>query len=298
MSAAGPRAVVVTRETDYEALLARHATRGQAGFFLESRGQSLEAVEARHARFQAALQEVRGAIPRDWRSIQLRRADLDRFLFTPDDIVIALGQDGLVANLAKYLRGQPVLGINPEPEVNPGVLVPLPPAALDDLLVPASRGQVSLESRTMAEARLDDGQRLLALNEVFIGHRSHQSARYRLDHGGRAEEQSSSGVIVSTGSGATGWARSIMESRQIALELSPTERQIAYFVREPWPSAATGTSLTFGTLDEGDHLDLLSHIQAGGVVFADGIEADHLNLDWGRRLEVGVAETCLNLVRG
>lgn len=297
MATAAPRAVIVTRETDYEALLARHATRGQAGFFLESRGQSLDAVEARHERFQAALREVRATVPQDWRTSLVGRADLDRFLFAPEDVVIALGQDGLVANLAKYLQGQPVLGVNPEPEVNPGVLVPLPPAALGDLLVPASLGEVDLESRTMAEARLDDGQRLLALNEVFIGHRSHQSARYQLNHGGRAEEQSSSGIIVATGSGATGWARSIMESRQIALDLDPAEQRLAYFVREAWPSAATGTSLSFGTLDGQDHLGVLSHIQSGGVVFADGIETDHLKLDWGRRLEVRVAETCLNLVR-
>lgn len=41
------------------------------------------------------------------------RGDLDRFLFEPDDIVLALGQDGLVANVAKYLDGQPVIGSNP-----------------------------------------------------------------------------------------------------------------------------------------------------------------------------------------
>ena len=45
-------------------------------------------------------------------------------------------------------------------------------------------------------------------------------------------------------------------------------------------------------------LAVLSHMQSGGVVFADGIEVDHLSFDWGRRLEVRVAERRLNLVRG
>ena len=39
----------------------------------------------------------------------------------------------------------------------------------------------------MVEAVLDDGQSLLALNEVFIGHQSHQSARYRIAWGDRGE---------------------------------------------------------------------------------------------------------------
>lgn len=298
MTGTAPRVVVVTRETDYEALLARHATREQARFFLESRGQTLEAVEDRHAKLQAALQKVRAAIPLDWRRSLIRRRDLDRFLFGPEDVVVAVGQDGLVANLAKYLDGQPVLGINPEPEVNPGVLVPLPPEAAEDLLLPAGRGEAALEPRTMAEARLDDGQGLLALNEIFVGHRSHQSARYRLSQDGQVEEQSSSGIIVSTGTGATGWACSIMESRRIALELDPVARELGFFVREPWPSAATGTALSAGRLDDGAALEVLSHMQSGGVVFADGIETDHLGFDWGRRLEVRVAERRLNLVRG
>ncbi len=150
MTSTAPRAVVVTRETDYEALLARHATREQARFFLESRGQTLEAAEARHDRLQSALQQVRAAIPLDWRRSLIRRGDLDRFLFGPEDVVVAVGQDGLVANLAKYLDGQPVLGINPEPEVNPGVLVPLLPAVAGELLLPAAEGAADLEPRTMA----------------------------------------------------------------------------------------------------------------------------------------------------
>ncbi len=298
MTSTAPRAVVVTRETDYEALLARHATREQARFFLESRGQTLEAAEARHDRLQSALQQVRAAIPRDWRRSLIRRGDLDRFLFGPEDIVVAVGQDGLVANLAKYLDGQPVLGINPEPEVNPGVLVPLLPAVAGELLLPAAEGAADLEPRTMAEARLDDGQSLLALNEIFVGHSSHQSARYQLAGDGQVEEQSSSGIIVATGTGATGWARSIMESRRIRLELDPVAPELGFFVREPWPSATTGTTLSAGRLNEGAALGVLSHMQSGGVVFADGIEADRLSFDWGRRLEVRVAERRLNLVRG
>ena len=63
---------------------------------------------------------------------------------------------------------------------------------------------------TMAQAELNDGQRLLAVNDLFIGARTHVSARYRLRYQGREEDQSSSGLIVSTGAGSTGWYRSLL----------------------------------------------------------------------------------------
>src|SRR5690349_1799433 len=98
-----PRAVLVTRETDYERLLAVHATREQARFFLKSRGQDIEEIAARHEAFYEVLHQVRQAVPDAWRVAKVTRPDLDRFLFAPEDVVVAVGQDGLVANLAKYL---------------------------------------------------------------------------------------------------------------------------------------------------------------------------------------------------
>lgn len=202
-----PRCVLVERPTEYEDLLARHATREQVRFFLERRDRSLDEVEERHRSFGAARALVLGAVPAQWRTAVVARADLDRFLFEPEDVVTVLGQDGLVANVAKYVDEQPVLGLNPDPERVAGVLVRHPPAAAADLLRDAAAGRVRTPGRTMVEARLDDGQAVLALNEVFLGHASHQSARYTLSVDGRGERQSSSGVIVATGTGDDGLGR-------------------------------------------------------------------------------------------
>jgi len=129
MSAVAPRAVVVSRATELDQLVARHGTREQARFFLEARGRTLAEVEERHRKQEEALAAVLGRIPLRWRRARLDRADLSRFVFGPEDVVIAVGQDGLVANAAKYLVGQPVVGINPDPQRYDGVLVPHPPAA-------------------------------------------------------------------------------------------------------------------------------------------------------------------------
>ncbi len=290
-----PRIVTVHRRTELDELLSRHGTRGQAEFFLASRGRSIDEVDERHGALQEALATVAHAIPLDWRRADVERADLDRFLFAPDDVIVVVGQDGLVANVAKYLDRQPVIGIDPEPGRNPGILVPHPASSVETLLAAVATGSAPFELRTMVEASLDDGQRLVALNEIFVGHPSHQSARYRLFAGGAGERQSSSGLIASTGTGATGWCRSIWQQSHSGLQLPrPDEDRIAWFVREAWPSPATGTTLVEGELGPDDELRVVAETD-GLVAFGDGIESDRLTLAWGQEARLHVADGRLRL---
>jgi hypothetical protein len=291
-----PRVVVVRRHTELEELLARHGTRGQAGFFLASRGRTLDEVDVRHRAAADALSTVGAAIPLDRRHADAERADLDRFLFTADDVVVVVGQDGLVANVAKYLDGQPVIGVDPEPGRNPGVLVQHSAEAFAAVLGAVTAGTAHCEARTMVEAVLDDGQVLVALNEVFVGHPSHQSARYRRRIDGREERQSSSGVIVATGTGATGWCRSVWQQSRSGLVLpGPLDDRLVWFVREAWPSPATRTALVEGDLERPCSLRLVAETD-GLVVFGDGIESDRLTLAWGQEVEVRPARRVLRLV--
>lgn len=294
MAILAPRVIIVRRETELDRIRAVHANLAQARFVLERKGISLADVEAAHAAFLEVLRAVSVGVPTDWRQATILRADLERFLFGPEDIVVAVGQDGLVANLAKYLAGQPVIGIDPAPGVNAGALVRFRAEDMGELLDAAAGGRLALEARTMAEARLDNGESLTALNEIFVGHRSHQSARYVIALGDRRERQSSSGLIVSTGTGATGWARSIMQACHIALDLTPTAERLGFLVREAWPSPATGTDIVTG-LVEGAPIEITSEMDDGGTIFADGIETDRLAFPWGRRVSIGLASRRLML---
>lgn len=292
-----PRAVVVHRRTELDELLARHGTRQQAAYFLSNRNRSLDEAQRRHDLQHDALRQVSTAIPLDWRRVIVERDELSRFVFSPEDVVIAVGQDGLVANVAKYLDDQPVIGINPDPGRNPGVLVPHRPADTRQLLRKlSSGGESTLEHRCMVEAVVDDGQRLTAVNEIFVGHRSHQSARYTIAMlDGGSERQSSSGVVIGTGTGATGWCRSIWLERHSAIDLPhPTERRLCWFVREAWPSPATGCSATEGVV-----VDVALRITAENdlVLFGDGVESDVIDLGANQTVELRVAAKTLTLVR-
>lgn len=290
-----PRAVLVHRRTDYEELLAAHGTRGQAEFFLRTRDQRIGPVLDRHRRIGESLARVSAQVPSTWRRAKVERAELAGFVFEPGDVVIVAGPDGLVANAGRYLDGQPVLGVNPDPHSIGGVLVTLAVADVADRLREVARGTAAVLERTMVQATLDDGQQLVALNEIFAGHRSHQSARYRLLVADRAEEQSSSGVLVGTGTGATGWLASLDHDRGGPVRLpGPGDPELAWYVREAWPSATTGTRLTAGSLATGEEIRLVARTDL--VCFADGMEIDALTVGHGRELTLRVARRRLRTV--
>jgi NAD kinase len=290
------RAVLVHRRTEYEELVDHHGTVQQAEFFLRSRDRSIDDVRDRHDAVQQALTAAANAVPVDWRQGRVERSDLARFQFDPEDVVVVVGQDGLVANVAKYLDGQPVIGVNAEPTINPGVLVPSRPGDLAGLLAAVGLGTAHVRSRTMVRAELDDGQCLDALNEIFVGHASHQSARYVIEVGDGRELQSSSGVLCGTGTGCTGWLRSAWHERGSGLSLpDPAADDLLWFVREAWPSAATSTELTSGLLPADAVLRITSqhdHL----VLFGDGMEGDAVGLAWGQQVLLRHAERRLNLV--
>lgn len=289
-----PRVVIVRRETELDRVRATYSSLASARFVLERKGLSIERVEASHRDFTEVLRRVRAAIPPDWRQAMLLRSEIERFVFAPDDIVVAVGQDGLVANVAKYLDGQTVIGVDPAPGSNAGVLVRFTVAEVAQALAAADARRLALEARVMAEAVLDGGETLLALNEVFVGHRSHQSARYTIRAGATSERQSSSGLIVATGTGLTGWASSILKATGHTLDLTPTAPRLGYLVREAWPGPGMGTGMVAGIVEE-TPLVVTSEMDDGGTVFADGLECDHLSFAWGRSVTIRASARRLSL---
>lgn len=286
-----PRLVLVHRRTQLDELLAEHSTLGAVEFFLATRGQEVGPLLAADESQRRAVDAAMAAAPSDWRQAVVERGQLSRFLFEPDDLVVVVGQDGLVPNVSKYLDGQQVFGISPG---RPGLLCLHRATELAGYI----SGDVLAETsvRRMVEARVDDGRQLVALNEVFLGDVGHQSARYILGVGERSEQQSSSGLIVGTGTGSTGWLSSLWGQVMPDFDLPDAESvQLAYFVREAWPSPSTGTALVSGLLDS--EAAITVRAQSSLVVFGDGIESDRLRVEWGQDVTIRRSERVLRLLR-
>jgi NAD kinase len=305
--------IIVTRNTELDDLVRRFNTKAQAKFYLQQAGQSFDAIQEAHDRHQAVLTMIRLAIPNTVKSQTIGRELVPQFMFGDDDLVITVGQDGVVSNTAKYLDGQPILAVNPDPDRFDGLLLPFTADTVEQqlyLTLFGSPGDDHVRQVTMARASMSDGQSLLAFNDFFIGANSHVSARYTIEIGGSQENQSSSGIIVSTGAGSTGWLQSVYAGAAGVIEalggrvvpppkggrLAWDAEHLVYSVREPFPSKATQATLVHGTVDRATPLRITSQMPTNGVIFSDGIESDYLEFNSGAEQTIETSDTKARLI--
>jgi NAD kinase len=302
--------IVVTRKTELEELTARFNTVSQARFYLERAGREVDSILAAHEQYKMVLDHVRDAIPAGVKSQVIDRQFVPQFSFGENDLVITVGQDGLVVNTAKYLSHQPIIGVNPDPGKVEGVLLPFTAKKLTDRLSDTLLGHAQIQDITMAKADLSDGQELLAFNDLFVGPRTHSSARYHIEQAGLGENQSSSGIIISTGAGSTGWLKSIyagaagiIEALGGSVSLPEASSRfdwdadyLIYSVREPWPSKTSQATMVFGVITPDKPLVLNSYMADHGVIFSDGIEHDYMQFNAGHTATITLANHKARLV--
>ncbi len=323
-----PGIAVVTRSTRLEGLRRKWGTLGNAKFGLKQ-AHILENV-ARKERRQDQLdfsqeavafdeyldedQQYQSAVDELERQVQVglpvRKVDrnyLANFDFGLASVVVVVGQDGLVANTAKYIGDLPIIAVNPDPARFDGVLLPFRIEQVGTALNRVLQKRAKVRKVTLAEAELNDGQKLLAFNDFFIGVSNHVSARYILDVDGRRESQSSSGILVSTGAGSTGWMSSVFNMTRGISEmlgahlppppkLNPEDRRLAWIVREPFLSRQSQAGLVAGFLEEGEELNIESLMPENGVIFSDGVDADFLPFHSGSIVRLRVSKQRAHLV--
>lgn len=296
--------ILVTRKTRLDELITRHNTTEQAKFVVESQGVDFNDYLIEQELYNESKRSAEEALERIGRIQIVERSFLPNFIFGKNDIVVVLGQDGLVANTLKYLDGQLLVGVNPDPSRWDGVLLPFEIEDLNTVIPETIRQNRRVKEVTMAKASLNDGQTIYGVNDLFIGPSSHFSARYEISIDNKREQHSSSGIIVSTGLGSTGWLASLFEgATQISARITGDRRfqniqsnfewnsnHLYYTVREPFPSNATQTELVFGKITQDNRLMLTSQMPENGVIFSDGIENDYLHFNAGTEAEISIAE--------
>ncbi len=293
--------VVITRQTRADGLVKKFNNMKQAAFYVERMGGDIEEIVQEAQVYKESVSDVMDDLQSLARVQQLDREHVPHFMFGADDVVVVIGQDGLVANTLKYLDGQPLIAVNPDPSRYDGVLLPFREPDLPSVVRDVLANCRPKKEIAMAVAELNDGQTLLAVNDLFIGRQSHASARYHISVNGEGEDQSSSGVIVSTGLGSTGWLRSVIAGAKGIAETVIGNRlpsgdidapqwnsQFLYYsVREPFPSKTTGANLVFGKIT--DSLQVTSQMPENGVIFSDGVEQDFLQFNSGIEAKISVA---------
>lgn len=320
---------IVTTATRLQGLLTRWGTKGAARFRLNqavAHAQSAvpnrkrsaaptqdnsELAFAEYERedlaYQSAIDQIRRDVDFGYPITIVPRQHVPNFDFASVIAVLVVGPDGLVANVAKYALGRPVIGINPDPQSIDGILVPFRTDQARGTLQRVLRDGAKIREVTLARAQMNDGQSMLAFNDFFIGRRSHASARYTLEVSSLSEPQSSSGIIVATGAGSTGWLSSVFNMTNGVNQWlgqsdlrTPTmhweDRKLAWVVREPFLSKHSNIEHVAGTINERETLTVSSLMPEMGVIFSDGIENDFLEFNSGSTIKVTVANEVARLV--
>ncbi len=296
--------VLVKRKTRLEDLIVRYNTIAQAKFYIEHMGSDFSDYIREDEQYKRAVAEAHSRLEALGRVQVVDREYVPNFVFGDNDIIVVVGQDGLVANTLKYLSKQLLIGVNPDPARWDGVLLPFVVDDLKPVIQDVFKNKRPTKEVTMAKASLNDGQSIYAVNDLFIGQRTHVSSRYRIQLGEQQEYQSSSGIIVSTGLGSTGWLKSIFTgavsiAKGITSNKDKVHQQVSlpwnidylYFsVREPFPSKITRTDLVFGKISKENPLKILSQMPENGVIFSDGIENDYLQFNSGVEATIAIAE--------
>lgn len=303
------KVIIIRDKTRLEQLIERFNSKAQAKFYIESSGGDFQFFELEHSTFYKSLSQIKDSITGNLKYKIVNRSFLPTYLFTEQDLIVVVGQDGLVANTAKYVCGLPIIGINPDTVRYDGILLKHSPNNLNKILKNAIQGNYRTKQVTMAKATLTDGQELLAFNDFYIGADSHVSSRYSIEFNGKKEQQSSSGIIISTGAGSTGWLSSIFNMTKNINEyfngnnndgatttLDWNDDKLVFVVREPFLSKMSQTSIGYGTITGNKKLKIESNMPTKGVIFSDGIESDFLNFNSGCTAEIGIADKKANLV--
>jgi hypothetical protein len=312
-----PSIAVITRPTRMQGLLARWATKGAAKFRLglahvheqsrsapntrrSRKGATAEALaatefdeyEAEDQVYQDGLEKLKMELDLGFPLTFVDRSFVPNYDFSRCVTVVVVGQDGLVANAAKYVRDVPIVALNPDPQRIDGILLPFHVEDARRAVQLVLKDRARIRDVTLAEVNLNDGQRMLAFNDFFVGCNGHASARYVLTVRDRTESHSSSGMIIATGAGSTGWLSSIFNmmngfnrwlggESQPPLQMTWEDRRLAWAVREPFVSKQSAAELVAGLLDDGQELVVESLMPGRGVIFSDGVESDFLEFNSG-----------------
>ncbi len=161
---------------------------------------------------------------------EITTAFLDRVDFNKYNIVICVGGDGTLLRTSYFIEDQLVLGVNSDNANSIGYLLNVSKDNLKQAIAKIAKNKYSVEKRTRINTYKNGKFIGGALNEIFVGHKDpYKVLEYFIGIDGRKSiHMKSSGTLVSTGSGSTGWMHSAGGQ-----DFDKTSRKLEYLVREP-----------------------------------------------------------------
>jgi len=200
------------------------------------------------------------------------------------EVIIALGGDDFFKLVTHHNKGSlPILGVNSDPLSSVGALLPVTISELPEALKRLESGDYRIEPWTRISLRINGVECGSAINDIVLGKRDFRlTSRHELEYRGQKVTQRSSGMLISTGVGSTGWYASAgLYLGDHDRSFPKTARYARFELREPSVTVTEvdGVRVTRlpqlveGTLSEGASLRITSLNDDEGIASRDSLDS-------------------------
>ncbi|MCE9499048.1 MAG: NAD+ kinase [Leptospira sp.] len=165
------------------------------------------------------------------------RDDLDRINLSNFELIVSHGGDNHFTYVAHYSLNHLILGCNSDSRTSVGALLSFEPEALLHCVKNGWNGS-RIEEWTLISVSIEypNGETVetvQGVSEISIRNNSPDlTSRYIIHHMNKIEEQKSSGLLLYTGAGSTGWYASCAQKGNPPPSFSKTEPYFRVYSRE------------------------------------------------------------------
>ena len=172
------------------------------------------------------------------------------------ELIISIGGDGTFLSASHFVKNQTIIGINSNKKRSEGVLTSESIENLKAKLKKIKEGKFRVKEYKRVKAKIFQKDKCIlteyALNEVYVGNvNPHHTSKYTLLFKGKKENQVSSGILISTGTGSSAWYKSMGGK-----PFSKTKNFLKFIVREPYSRKIHKTKIKKGKIKEKEVLEI------------------------------------------
>jgi len=254
----------------------------------------VEKIIQSHERQHNNLNVLKDRIPQ---ATIISREHMNREHANNADLVIPFGGDNHFQYVSHFLDKTTILGVNSDPFLSEGALTSIRSDKIDEAIERIKSGNFTIENWTRLQVWLNETKvNNYAISEIFIGEeRRRDMSRHILEINRKKEEQKSSGIIITTGSGSTGWYdSSIRYLFPEGNKFDKKEKYARFLITEPYRGKLNGYSMLEGKLDYGQELNLYSLNDSQGNLLIDCL--DEFKFLRGDRVKIKISDHPLRVI--
>ncbi len=213
-------------------------------------------------------------------------------------LVIILGGDGYFSYVSHYIDDQLVIGVKADPKKSSAVLYELDVDDFINFYPMLLQGNFTIANWTRLRAVINAKPiKELSLSDIFVGARlSVDMSRYVIYYKGVQEEQKTSGILVSTGTGSTGWWKKLNLTQQRRMgTFARTSRTARFVVRDEPSSRLSGYKIVSGKIKPDEVLKIRSLVD-DGVVSPDSYSSLMYPFPAGDTVEISISDNPLRVI--